>query len=81
MKWLIDIGYKMNYPRWEGIQYTAKYTLSQWKDLLSHHSTYRNTTMKQSAMVVIGFQPFSGLRGEWIEDKFGTVFYPKTLDK
>ena len=56
-------GFKgMNFPRWESIRYCAKEALKDWSLETSH--------TKKTAVRTIGFQPFSGLRPEWVEEEF-----------
>lgn len=77
MKFLRRTGYKnMDYPRWQSIRYCAKYLLGKWQ----FYQEQNHIVEKRQVLLVIAFQPFSGLRGEWSEETFGTWEYCSNKD-
>jgi len=73
--WLGQYGYKkINYPRWESIIHSAKQLLDTWR--YYHSGDFYDPPDKKRAMIVIAFQPFSGLCGEWVEANLGTWASP-----
>ncbi len=61
-------GYRgMNFPRWQSIRYGAQCALDIWR-YLAPSRRYRR--MPETARAVILYQPFSGVRPEWVERNF-----------
>ena len=54
---------RMTYPRWDIRKYTSEMMLSQWR----YAKKSRMVMSKAFALRVIGFQTFTGIRGEWVE--------------